>query len=78
MKSLFVIVMPIGPKYQHQYGIVEKSVHQTVLFRDVPTPASLWITFQRLWVASADFGMFHKFNEHFSHLLECFWLIMLQ
>ena len=31
MGELFVIVMPVGPKYQHQYGIVEDSVHQAML-----------------------------------------------
>ena len=48
MGELFVIVMPVGPKYQHQYGIVEDSVHQAVLLSDVPAPTSLRLTLQRL------------------------------
>lgn len=78
MGELFVIVMPVGPKYQHQYGIVEDSVHQAVLLSDVPAPTSLRLTLQRLWVAGSRLGMLHKFKKHFCHLLKCFWLMALQ
>ena len=45
MENLFVIVMAVGPKYQHQYNIVENSVYQTMFFSDVSAPTSLWLTF---------------------------------
>ena len=76
--NLFVIVMPIGSKNEHQNGIVVDSIYQTMLLGDVPAPTSLRLAFQRLRMASARFWMLHEFKEHFCHLLERFGFVVLQ
>ena len=78
MEGLFVVIMPVGSEDEHQYGVIEDSIHQTMLFADMPTPSSLRLSFQRFGMSGACSGVLHKFMEHVCQFLKRFRFMMLQ
>ena len=56
-----VTIMPISRNDQNHDFCIINAIHQSVLLTDLPTPSTLWPSFQRLRMTKSGLGMLFQF-----------------
>ena len=76
MGYLFIVVMAVGREHFHIDFRLKNAVNESVLFRQLPTPASLRLALQGLWMPQAGLRVCLQFLDEAIGLGKYFWLVL--